>query len=77
MAEHKQNISSNVDAIMDIAGALSKIFKKYSKETRKQAWKSITNPDGETEVQKIIRNPDMSINRFRTIKRKTFLEWME
>jgi hypothetical protein len=61
-------------ALMDMAGALKKVFHKYSREARKQAWKKLTHGEGEKMVGYMLDHPDRSLNPFQRI---TFHEWLE
>lgn len=61
-------------AILDIASNLKKSFTKYSKNTRDKAWKRITSPEGEREIDKILLNPERQLNTFQKL---AFKEWME
>lgn len=48
-------------ALSDIAYSLRDIFKKYTRSTRKIAWKAITSKEGDKLVDKIITNPSVPI----------------
>ncbi len=48
-------------AVSDIIYSLRNIFKKYTRSTRKSAWKAVTNAEGEKLVDKIITNPSVPI----------------
>lgn len=69
----KSKDTSIQNAVLDIASNLGKVFKKYSRNTREQAWQDITSKAGEKEIQKIIQNPDRPINTFQQLK---FKEWV-
>lgn len=73
MANRKQD-ANTMQAIMDMAHALSNSFKKYSLNTRQKAWKSLSSAKGDKEVAKLIRNPNRPINTFRQL---AFREWLE
>lgn len=65
---------SNVkDAIVDLVKAVKPVFKKYTRHTREEAWKDLTNKKGEQEMKKILVNPDRPINTFQKL---TFKEWL-
>ena len=64
------------NALMDMAGALAKIFRRYSRATRKEAWRSIISNKGKKEVNRLLLDPDIPITRFRRIGRG-FKEWLD
>lgn len=54
-------------AILEVAQALSAIFKKYTLNTRKEVWGKITGKKGEAAVADLIRNPDRPLSAFRNL----------
>lgn len=65
--EDKNDNTYYLDAVMDFAAAIKRIFKNYSKSTREKAWHTITSKKGENEVNKLLREPDRKISSFRTL----------
>lgn len=67
-------MASARETIVDIAKALSDVFEKHTRSNRRKAWHSLTSEKGHKEVDKLIVNPKRSINTF---KQLTFKEWLE
>lgn len=63
----KNDDTSKIDCVEDIAKALKKIFDDYSKSTREDAWKKITSVKGKKEVEKLLKNPSGPISGFRKL----------
>jgi len=61
MADNKSNLK---DAIMDIARSLETVFKKYTRQTRTKAWDKITSRDGEKDMERILRDPSLTVSPF-------------
>ena len=73
-SESKSKSDSNIkNAIVDMASNLSKVFKKYTKNTREKAWDVITNKDGEKEIKKLLIDPSRPLNIFSKLN---FKEWL-
>ena len=71
----KQKSGSNPKtALLDMAGELKKVFHKYAKTTRIQAWDKLTHGDGAKQMQYLLQHPDHSLNTFHRI---TFRDWVE
>lgn len=64
---HQGNDSSRINALEDMAEALRKVFKKYSRQTRQLAWQKLISRRGQQEVEKLMHQPTRSTNRFRTL----------
>jgi hypothetical protein len=62
------------DCIEDIADALKQIFNKYSRGARKKAWSTIAGSRAQTEIKKLLNNPQRNTNVFRNI---SFRDWVE
>ncbi len=62
------------DCIEDIAGALKRIFTKYTRGARKKAWSTITSPRAQTEIKKLLNNPQRKINVFRNLSLRDWIE---
>jgi len=62
------------DARMEIVSSLQRIFQKYNKNASKDAFKSLASAEGKREIEKLIANPRKSINLFRNM---SFREWLE
>ena len=56
-----------IKAVMDMAKALSQVFKRYTRSTRSRGWKQLTSPKGMRELDQIVRTPTRSLNKFRTL----------
>lgn len=70
--------SNKTNAITDIAQALEKVFKKYTLQTRKYAWKRIISTKGKKEVNKIIKTPTININSiFKTLTFKEYYNYKD
>lgn len=73
--ESKSKSDSNIkSAIVDIASNLSKVFKKYTKNTREKAWDVLINKEGEKELKKLLIDPSRPLNIFTKLG---FKEWLE
>ena len=59
--------TNKLTCLMDIAKELQKVFKKYAKPTREDAWKKLTSEKGDKMVQGLIKTPDKSLSPFRTL----------
>lgn len=68
------NISNARTAAVDFVDKLRTAFKKYTLTTRERAWNGVTSSKGLEEIDKLLRNPDRSLN---TIKNLNFKEWLE
>jgi len=67
--------SSNLrQAQVDMASALRDVFKKYTRSTRKRAWKTITSDRGHREMDKLLIQTSRPVTRFRALN---FREWIE
>lgn len=62
------------EAVSDMASALQGVFKKYSRTARRRAWDDLTSGTGKTEIEKILTNPNRSLNAFKKLQ---FAEWLE
>jgi hypothetical protein len=49
--------SSKVHALQDMTSALRDVFKRYAKNTRKEAWEKLTSRKGMMQISKIINDP--------------------
>ena len=56
--------SSLKNAIMDIARGLETVFKKYTRSTRNRAWGKMISKEGEKEVARILRDPNLTVSPF-------------
>lgn len=61
MADNRSNLKN---AIMDIARSLEAVFKKYTRQTRTKAWEKITAKDGEKDMERILRDPSLTVSPF-------------
>lgn len=62
-----KNDTNKVNAIVDIAKGLQKVFKDYSLETRRYAWRKITSKKGEELVKDLVKTPSRSLSPFRAL----------
>ena len=66
--------STPKDAMLDMAEALKKVFKKHARGPREQAWKKLTHGEGKKQMDYLLVHPDHSLNTFHRI---SFKEWLE
>ena len=62
-----QSDSNRIDAVMDLAAAIQKVFKKYTLQTRKSAWKKIHTAKADSLFENMLKNPNASLSRFKNI----------
>lgn len=62
-----QSDSNRIDAVMDLAKAIQTVFKKYTLQTRKSAWKKLHTKKADELFEKLLVNPSRSLNTFRNI----------
>jgi len=74
--EAKTTDTRYMNAIVSLAAAIAGVFKRYSRGTRKTAWRAISTGQGKKEVERLLLNPDLPVTRFRRITRRNFKEWM-
>jgi len=67
-------MSSSREVAVDIAKALKGVFKISSRRARKNAWRALSTGKGKAEIDKLVDNPDRSVN---TISRLSFREWLD
>jgi hypothetical protein len=63
------------DAVSDIVHSLRSIFKKYTRTSRKKAWKAIQSTQGKKNISDFLHNPDKPIVSVK--KWISFKEWSE
>ena len=56
-----------IKAVVDMAEALARVFKKYTRSTRTKAWKQLTSQKGMREMEQIVRTPTRPLSKFRTL----------
>jgi hypothetical protein len=61
------NTTNKIHAVMDIAERIQNVFKKYTLNTRKDAWKKLNTPKAKELFEKLLINPDRSLNTFRNL----------
>lgn len=61
-------------AIYDMANALKDTFKRHTRATRKKAWKKLSGSDGQRQMNKILDDPNRSLNMFAQL---AFKEWLQ
>jgi hypothetical protein len=61
-------------AILDLAAAIKNVFKKYNRQTREKAWKKLISPQGQEDVDKLIKNLNKPLSMFRRLQ---FAEWLD
>lgn len=62
-----QSDTNKVDAVMDLAKGVQSVFKKYSLQTRKYAWKKIHSAKADDLFQGLLVNPNKSLSPFKTL----------
>ena len=70
----KTSDTSVQNAIVDMAKALSVVYKRYAKPSRTKAWNKLTDTSGQKEMAKLLQDPNRSLNIFRQLQ---FREWLE
>lgn len=68
------SLSNAKNAAVDFADKLRTAFKKYTLTTRERAWNGLSSTKGLAEIDKLLKNPDRSLN---TIRNLNFKEWLE
>lgn len=63
----KDDSSNRIDAVMDLVEGIQKVFKKYTLQTRKSAWKKLHTAKADSLFENLIKNPNISLSRFRNI----------
>lgn len=70
-----KDFDTNVrSAIVDMAKALTVVFKRYSRQSRTKAWKKLTGADGQRQMDKLLQDPSRPVNTFQKLP---FKEWVE
>jgi hypothetical protein len=59
--------SNRINAVMDLAKAIQTVFKKYTLQTRKSAWKKIHTAKAEDLFEKLLTTPNRSLSQFKNI----------
>lgn len=62
-----ENSTRKIPAVEDMAKALVKVFAKYSRHTREDAWEQLTSVKGKKEVDKLLINPSRSLAQIRKL----------
>lgn len=66
--------SSNTrKAVVDIADAVKGVFKNYTMNSRRRAWKAITSDKGDEEIERLVKLPSRPTTKFRFLN---FAEWL-
>lgn len=65
--KNPQSDTNKVDAVMDLAKGIQSVFKKYSLQTRKYAWKKIHSAKADNLFQELLVNPNKSLSPFKTL----------
>ncbi len=69
------NYTNNRTALVDLTQSIANTFKKYSRQTRKDIWKKITDDASKNQIiDKIILNPERPLE---ALKKLSFKEWLE
>lgn len=71
----QKNDTGKINALVDMADALRKVFLKYSRSTRAEAWEKITSKKGQKEVEKLLVNPGRSLNTIRTLWSESVIDF--
>lgn len=61
-------------AIVDIAKALSGVFKKYQRQTSSRAVKKLCSSNGKKALEQLAQNPNRPLNQFPKL---AFREWVD
>lgn len=59
--------TNKIDCVMDLAKAIQDVFKDYSLNTRKEAWKRINSAKAKDLFQKMLTTPSRSLSPFKNI----------
>jgi len=62
--------TNKIDCVMDLAKAIQDVFKDYSLNTRKEAWKRINSTKAKDLFQKLLVTPSKSLSPFKSIADK-------
>lgn len=64
----KQDDDSNkIHAVMDLAEKIQGVFKKYTLNTRRKAWRKINSKEAQDLFEKLLVNPSRSLSPFKSI----------
>jgi hypothetical protein len=63
----KVDNTNKQDALMDMVKALQEVFKKYALPTREDAWKKLTDKQGEKKIHSLLKTPSQPLSPFRTL----------
>jgi len=66
-------MSSPRTAVMDIAKALSKAFKKNNRSDNRKAWKALSSHKGKEEMDRLLDHPYRDVSPFHNL---SFKEWL-
>jgi len=66
-------MSNARDVALDIAKYLQGTFKRTTRNARKVAWRTLSSGKGKEEIDRLLDNPDRSLN---TIANLSFKEWL-
>lgn len=69
-SKQKSSESSKIKAIVELADAICRVFQKLTRHRRKAAWKAITSENGKKEMDRLITNPKLTLNRLRKLSEK-------
>jgi glutaredoxin-related protein len=67
-------MSNARDVALDIAKYLQGTFKRTTRQARKAAWRTLSTGKGKEEIDRLLDNPDRSLN---TISNLNFKEWIK
>lgn len=59
--------TNKIDCVMDLAKAIQDVFKDYTLNTRKEAWKRINSAKAKDLFQKMLVTPSRSLSPFKNI----------
>lgn len=63
----KDDDTNKIHAVMDLAEKIQSVFKKYTLNTRKKAWRKINSKEAQDLFEKLLVNPSRSLSPFKSI----------
>jgi hypothetical protein len=63
----KDDDSNKIHAVMDLAEKIQSVFKKYTLNTRRKAWRNINSKQAQDLFEKLLINPSRSLSPFKSI----------
>lgn len=63
----KDDDTNKIHAVMDLAEKIQSVFKKYTLNTRRKAWRKINSKEAQDLFEKLLINPSRSLSPFKSI----------